>query len=296
MIRRVSRVPLIGQAQRHNGRTALIDSQGFFTYDDLLDASSCVAAALLAGREDLQEERVAFLLPPGFPWVATLWGIWRAGGVAVPLPLNSPRPELEYSLDDNQASTLVFDTPAAPLLLPIAAARGSNALSYDELAACQPGDLPENTADITSERRAMILYTSGTTSQPKGVVTTHANIAAQIVSLVEAWEWSASDRIVLCLPLHHVHGIINVVSCALWAGATCQMLPRFDANATWDAIASSDITLFMAVPTIYEKLINAWEMASPERRPWAILSSSGPEHASWRMAQSSRAPPMLTSR
>ena len=219
MIRRASRVPIIGQAQRRHGRTALIDSQGSFTYDDLLDASSCVAAALFAGREDLQEERVAFLLTPGFPWVATLWGIWLAGGVAVPLPLNSPRPELEYSLDDSQASTLVFDTPAAPLLLPIAAARGSRALSYDELAARQPGDLPEITADITSERRAMILYTSGTTSQPKGVVTTHANIAAQIVSLVEAWEWSVSDRIVLCLPLHHVHGIINVVSCALWAGA-----------------------------------------------------------------------------
>ncbi len=274
MIRRASRVPLIGQAQRHNGRTALIDSQGSFTYDDLLDASSCVAAALLAGREDLQEERVAFLLPPGFPWVATLWGIWRAGGVAVPLPLNSPRPELEYSLDDTQAATLVFDTPAAPLLLPIAAARGRRALSYDELAARQPGDLPEITADVTSERRAMILYTSGTTSQPKGVVTTHANIAAQIGSLVEAWEWSASDRIVLCLPLHHVHGIINVVSCALWAGATCQMLPRFDANVTWDAIASNDITLFMAVPTIYAKLIYAWEMASPERRAHLSQSSA----------------------
>ena len=57
----------------------------------------------------------------------------------------------------------------------------------------------------------MILYTSGTTSRPKGVVTTHANITAQIMSLVEAWEWCADDRILLCLPLHHVHGIINVV-------------------------------------------------------------------------------------
>jgi malonyl-CoA/methylmalonyl-CoA synthetase len=105
--------------------------------------------------------------------------------------------------------------------------------------------------DITSERRAMILYTSGTTSRPKGVVTTHANIAAQVMSLVEAWEWSASDRIVLCLPLHHVHGIINVVSCALWAGGTCQMLPGFDANAVWDTIAGGGVTLFMAVPTVY---------------------------------------------
>jgi malonyl-CoA/methylmalonyl-CoA synthetase len=117
----------------------------------------------------------------------------------------------------------------------------------------------------------MILYTSGTSSRPKGVVTTHANITAQIRSLVEAWEWSADDRIVLCLPLHHVHGIINVVGCALWAGATCQMLPRFDANAVWDSIASGTLTLFMAVPTIYMKLIAVWEAASPERRK--ILSA-----------------------
>ena len=116
----------------------------------------------------------------------------------------------------------------------------------------------------------MILYTSGTTSRPKGVVTTHENITAQITSLIEAWEWSADDRIVLCLPLHHVHGIINVVSCAFWSGAVCEMLPRFDANAVWERIASGELTLFMAVPTIYVKLIAAWEASSPERR--AMLS------------------------
>ena len=222
---------------------------------------------MLAGRDDLQGERVAFLLTPGFPWIAVQWGIWRAGGVAVPLPLNAARPELEYFLDDTGASTVVFDALAAPVLSPIAAARGIRALSYDEIAAHQAAEFAaEVSPDVSDERRAMILYTSGTTSRPKGVATTHANITAQIVSLVEAWEWSADDRIVLCLPLHHVHGIINVVSCALWAGATCEMLPRFDANAVWDRIASGSVTLFMAVPTVYAKLIAAWDGASPEGR------------------------------
>ncbi len=81
----------------------------------------------------------------------------------------------------------------------------------------------------------MLLYTSGTTSKPKGVVTTHANINAQITTLITAWEWTPDDRILLVLPLHHVHGIINVLSCALYAGATCYILPRFDAEATWHA-------------------------------------------------------------
>jgi len=269
VISRASRDLLFVYAQQHGGRTAVVDSQGAFTYQDLLNASSRLAAALLAGRVTeaggelhLREQRVAFLVTPGFPWVATEWGIWRAGGVAVPLPLNSTRPELEYLINDTQASTLVFDADAAPVLAPIASARGIRALSYEQLLAFQAAELP----NINSEGRAMILYTSGTTSRPKGVVTTHANITAQIVSLVEAWEWTAEDRILLCLPLHHVHGIINVVSCALWSGATCEMLPRFDANAVWDRIAGGSITLFMAVPTVYAKLITAWDAASPARR------------------------------
>ena len=114
----------------------------------------------------------------------------------------------------------------------------------------------------------MILYTSGTTSRPKGVVTTHASITAQIESLiVKHWEWSVADRTLLCLPLHHVHGIINVVSCALWSGAACEMLPRFDAAAVWDRIASEALTLFMAVPTIYVRLITAYDQATPVHRP-----------------------------
>ena len=257
-----NRLPLIAHAERHAARTAIVDAQGAFTYSDLLDASSRVATALLAGRNDIQEQRVAFLVTPGFPWVAVQWGIWRAGGVAVPLPLNSTRPELEYFIDDTKSSTLVFDALAETLLAPIATARGINALSCDQVLVGQSGELPQ----VTGERRAMILYTSGTTSRPKGVVTTHANIAAQIASLVEAWDWSADDRIVLCLPLHHVHGIINVVSCALWSGAACDMLPRFDASAVWERIASGNLTLFMAVPTIYVKLIAAWDAASPEHR------------------------------
>ena len=112
----------------------------------------------------------------------------------------------------------------------------------------------------------MILYTSGTTGKPKGVVTTHANIAAQIKSLVHAWEWSADDRILNVLPMHHVHGIVNVLCCALWVGGVCEIFPRFDANDVWERISQGGLTLFMAVPTVYIKLIDSWEKASPADR------------------------------
>jgi len=265
MIRPTS-IPLLAQACRYDGRTAITDSKGRYGYADLMQASSNMATVLLAGRRDLQEQPIAFAVTPGFAWVATQWGIWRAGGVAVPLPLNSTAPELEYFIDDSRASAIVGDASALPQLFPIAESRGIHALTLDSLCTPVRVESPEPNVEVLSHRRAMVLYTSGTSSRPKGVVTTHANITAQITSLVEAWEWASDDRILLCLPLHHVHGIINVVSCALWAGASCQMLPRFDANAVWDAIATGNLTLFMAVPTIYTKLIAAWDAASPERR------------------------------
>lgn len=252
------------RARRYALRAAINDSAGAYTYECLLEASSRVAAALLGGRDELREERVAFLVTPGLPWVAVEWGIWCAGGIAVPLPMGSPAVELVYFIQDTGASTLISDGAHRETLAQAASECGGlQVRSIDELLHCKPAAaLPR----ITADRRAMILYTSGTTSHPKGVVTTHANISAQITSLTEAWEWTADDRILLCLPLHHVHGIINVVSCALWSGAGCEMLPHFDADVVWERLASGELTLFMAVPTIYFKLIAAWESYSAERR------------------------------
>ncbi len=285
-------IPLLARANFFPGRTAIVDSRGALstesttphslTYQDLVNAASRVARALLGDpnghnndlhKYDLHEKRVAFLLTPGCPWVAVQWGIWLAGGVAVPLPLNSARPELEYFINDSGASILLCDDTSSSVLTAIAAALNIPALSYDRIcSASTDAEFTSNLPNVVPERRAMILYTSGTSSRPKGVVTTHANIAAQITSLVDAWQWTSDDHILLCLPLHHVHGIINVVSCALWSGATCHTLPRFDANAVWDSIASDGLTLFMAVPTMYVKLIAAWEAASPARR--ATLSEA----------------------
>ena len=72
------------------------------------------------------------------------------------------------------------------------------------------------------------------------------------------------------LPLHHVHGIVNVTLCALWSGAVCEAPGGFDARATWESLASGDLTLFMAVPTIYTRLIAMWNEAEPgERDRWS---------------------------
>ncbi len=116
----------------------------------------------------------------------------------------------------------------------------------------------------------MILYTSGTTGRPKGVVLTRSNLAAQVASLVEAWGWSADDRLIHVLPLHHTHGIVNGLLCALASGATCHMLPRFEAGAVWEALAERPATLFFGVPTMYRRLVDAWDAAdAAHRERWA---------------------------
>ena len=118
---------------------------------------------------------------------------------------------------------------------------------------------------------AYLIYTSGTTGRPKGVLTTHTGLRAQITSLTTAWEWSGNDRILNPLPLHHVHGVMAILLCALYSGAACEFLPKFDAEAVWSALCrdgkgAPPLTLFMAVPTVYARLIQAWEAATPERQ------------------------------
>ncbi|MBD2728134.1 AMP-binding protein [Nostoc sp. FACHB-892] len=261
-------IPLIIRAEEHNEKTAIVTKDGAFTYRDLLHTSSQIATGLLKNTEDLQEQRVAFLIPPGFEYVATQWGIWRAGGIAVPLCVSHPRPELEYVITNSGASIIVAHPNFEGILrslLPQASLAEALNLRFILTSETLPSDialLPQ--VDIT--RRALILYTSGTTGKPKGVVTTHQNIQAQVTSLNTAWEWTSSDRILHILPLHHIHGIINVLTCALWAGAECHLLSKFDTETVWNRICDGNLTLFMAVPTIYVKLIAAWENASSERQ------------------------------
>jgi malonyl-CoA/methylmalonyl-CoA synthetase len=108
-----------------------------------------------------------------------------------------------------------------------------------------------------------MLFTSGTTNKPKGVVSTHKTIRAQITTLIDAWEWSEDDVIPLFLPLHHIHGIINILSCSLWAGATVHLFAKFDIPKITEEVTSGTYNVFMAVPTIYVKLIQYFDSIDP---------------------------------
>jgi len=243
----------IDQASKHSDRIAIKDNGREFTYRDLLNSSQSMAIQLLNGRKDLQEERIAFMVDPGYHYPVIQWGIWRAGGIAVPLCVKHPFESIRYVLEDTDCTTVVLSRKYEDLLAPLK--DNKTRLIFTDQFINENGLLPE----ISTDRRAMILYTSGTTGKPKGVVTTHDTIYHQILSLTEAWAWSEDDHILNVLPLHHIHGIINVVGCALYNGACCEFISKFDEKVVFTRFAEGKINLFMAVPTIYYKLIAQWK-------------------------------------
>jgi malonyl-CoA/methylmalonyl-CoA synthetase len=277
---------LIARARQHGERPALVAPEGAWSYAELLQASEAVAFKLQVSLADLclfdrfpeptpealrhltlGERPVAFLVPSGLHAVAALWGIWRAGGIAVPLCTAHPLAELLYVVDDVGAAAILTGAEHEETGIALSERRGIVQLDASEASSprARPADWPP-LAPVSSSQRALIVYTSGTTSRPKGAVWTHAGLRAQVEMLVAAWGWRPQDRALCVLPLHHVHGLVNVVTCALWAGACCELLPAFDADAVWERIGSGDITVFMAVPTIYFRLIGAWEGYPPGER------------------------------
>ena len=271
-----------------------------FSYFDLRQAAARVAAELTGDAGNLREARVAFLVPPSFAHVVISRGIWLAGGVCVPLAVSHPPAELEHVIRDSGATVVVGGGRQGEALEAIAGTVGARFVrtadllaggqvceSIDDGARSGPGTGIDRFADLTPEARAMILYTSGTTGKPKGVVTTHGQFAAQIASLLTAWEWTQNDRALLVLPLHHVHGIVNVLGCALAAGASCEILPQFDPEPAWERLSSGDITVFSAVPTIYHRLIASWDAAPPALRR---LRSVGARRARLMMSGSAALP------
>lgn len=279
-------LPFLGTARAHPHRLALVVGESECLYRDLLAVSERVAHFLLRGRTDLREARVVLLVPPGFAYVAAQWGIWRAGGVVVPLALAHPVPELASLIEDADPELVLLHPDTEKKAMPAAGAcgvpwadvvdalRGPPGTRLPDLLAPMPDAPPLPVIDET--RAAHIIYTSGTTGKPKGVVTTHAATRHQVESIARAWEINERDRVLNALPLHHVHGIINALLCPLWYGATVEILPRFDADAIWRRFACLRTTVFMGVPTMYVRLIRAWERMPRERREMAGWAAGDP--------------------
>ncbi len=207
-------------------------------------------------------DRVAAQLPKCLPFIYFHLAAMRIGAVFLPLNPAYPPSELRYFLSDSGARLLIADAADQMRLDPI----------MDELPEHQktvyihkPQESGVNWLEDRSSIRgrplprdphqtAMMLYTSGTTSRPKGALITHGNLSANIASLHEAWGWRAEDALLHVLPIFHVHGLVVALHGALHAGATAILCPAFDAAQILDLLRSRRFSVFMAVPTMHRRL------------------------------------------
>jgi long-chain acyl-CoA synthetase len=232
------------------------------TYGELDRAAACVATSLRE-RGIQPGDKVALLIPNVPEFTLAYFGALYAGAAIVPINVLAAAPEVAYFLKDSDAKILIvhplFADPgqagAAQVGVPVVIAGGEGADTLAGLADADPIDAPHPTnADDT----AVILYTSGTTGQPKGAELTHSNLfincAFVVPKLIEIEPGEL--RAAAILPLFHSFGQTCIQNATIAAGGSYTLLPRFDAEAAFEIIERDRITLFAGVPTMYFALLN----------------------------------------
>jgi malonyl-CoA/methylmalonyl-CoA synthetase len=232
-------------------RPALAQAGGGRLTRGELDKATRVVAGRLHQAGLCRGDRVAFSAATSLALVTAHLAALRLGLVAVPVnPAYSER-ELGHVIGDAAPRAAVVDDPDRTAAVRRAAGSDLLVLGPDV-------DLPDGTAPALDqagpEDDALICYTSGTTGVPKGAVLSHGNLLAGVKAVRLAWRWDEADRLVLALPLFHVHGLCIGLHGTLVAGASAVLVPRFDADAVLDAATDHDATLFFGVPTMYARL------------------------------------------
>jgi long-chain acyl-CoA synthetase len=254
---------LLRTAQLHPDRAALRLGDAVVTYAELADSSARIATYLrLCGVQP--GDRVGLMMPNVPEFATVYYGILRAGAVVVPMnPLLKAR-EVDFYLDDSGAlgmlSWLAHEAAegasrADSVSLIVDPQRFAEALATY---APTPGLVERDGGDT-----AVILYTSGTTGQPKGAELTHENLLRNVeVTGSTLLRLDENDVIFGGLPLFHSFGQTVALNCAVAAGASLSLLPRFDAEQALRILVRDAVTIVAAVPTMYGQLLQAAMQAS----------------------------------
>jgi acyl-CoA synthetase (AMP-forming)/AMP-acid ligase II len=261
------RTTLFSAIQAGDDRLAVSMPDGTLTYRQLRHAIS-VLARELAGEQPLAIWATAEL--------ATVVGVFAAlatGAVIVPLNPKSGERELAHVLEDARPRAIIAgpSTELPEILGPL------RRITVDlDLAGTSQGRWPE---DPPGTFPALIMYTSGTTGPPKGVVLSASAIRENLEAVTEVWDWTAKDHLVHALPLFHVHGLVLGLIGPVFVGGGVSHLGSFSIDGVAEALGAGGTMLF-AVPTMYHRLAGALEdnleLASALARARLLISGSGP--------------------
>jgi long-chain acyl-CoA synthetase len=246
-------------ASEHPDRVALKLDDFELTYSQLDDASARVAG-LLAAKGIEPGDRVGIMLPnvPYFP--VAYFGVLRAGGVVVPMNVLLKGRETAFYLSDPEAKAVLAWHDFAD------SARAGAVEAGAECVEVRPGDFERllaaaeplaEDAERAGDDTSVILYTSGTTGEPKGAELTHSNLARNVeVSRETLIQTTADDVILGALPLFHSFGQTCGMNLAVASAACLTLIPRFDPGKALEIIARDGVTVFEGVPTMYAALLN----------------------------------------
>jgi malonyl-CoA/methylmalonyl-CoA synthetase len=237
---------------------------GSLTYEQLRGAVSATAGRLWG------VERAAVWATPKLETCIGILGALSAGVAAIPVNPRLGTMELEHIVADSDPSAIVVSADAEP----------PPPLSRLERVAVDPGARgSEMPAEPPPEAPALILYTSGTTGLPKGVVLSRRALTSNLDALADVWEWTAEDVLVHGLPLFHVHGLVLGVLGPLRRGGRLHHVGRFSPERVGREL-DGDGTLLFAVPTMYFRLADAAEreasLAAALGRARLLVSGSAP--------------------
>lgn len=251
-------MPIVARTGRDEEESLRIGDVAF-SERDLLAAATSVAERIRGAA------RVAVWAEATPETVLAVLGCLIAGVTAVPVPPDSGRAELAHILADSGAQAWLGPAPESPpedaggVPLPVIPVR-RHSRSYHVLPQPNPSSA------------AMIVYTSGTTGAPKGVVLSHRAIAADLDALAEAWAWSSHDVLVHGLPLFHVHGLVLGILGPLRRGGRVVHTVRPDPKA----YAAASGTMYFGVPTVWSRVVADPESARALSGARLLISGSAP--------------------
>jgi acyl-CoA synthetase (AMP-forming)/AMP-acid ligase II len=262
----------------------VVPGGGSYSYDALRRSANALAAGL-AARGIEPGTRICASFGNGAEIVVAFFGTAFARATFAPLNSAYTEDEFRFYLDDIAPALLLL----APGTVPAArAAAGAAGIALAELALDNDGTPVLDGERLTPAAEpaprdgdvALFLHTSGTTSRPKGVPLTHANLCASAANIVRWYDLRAGDVSLCIMPLFHVHGLVFSTFAMLAAGATVVVPAKFSASAFWPAVRDFGVTIVSAVPTIYRTLLLR---ADEDRAP-------GPGAHGLRFLRSSSAP------